>query len=286
MRERKATLGLAPILPGLVLVLVIVWALAAVLMLTGTLINAREIDDTLPLINAQTTPIDKDLDNVKLAAETNRIAARIRKRAAPLSKQADQIITEARSIDGKVVTILQTAGAINQTAKSINGTVGSINDKVSAINGSVVSINDTVGSIQSNVLTINRTVDQIGGRVTAINARVGSVFSGVGPVNANDDTSIKASVTRILGTFKTLEPETRSIDTGVAAINRRARGGIDGVRDLKSDFGPIFTIVGRGLAGPGTLHSVEGPGTIHGHANSIDCAPLINAGGPTEHCND
>ena len=44
MRERKATLGLAPILPGLVLVVIIVWALAAVLMLTGTLVNAREID--------------------------------------------------------------------------------------------------------------------------------------------------------------------------------------------------------------------------------------------------
>ncbi|HEV2769771.1 MAG TPA: hypothetical protein VGV40_06250, partial [Solirubrobacteraceae bacterium] len=64
-RERSATLGMAPALPGIVLVVVIVWALAAVLMLTTTLINAREIDDTIPLITNQTSPIDKDTDDIK-----------------------------------------------------------------------------------------------------------------------------------------------------------------------------------------------------------------------------
>jgi len=283
MRERKATLGLAPILPGLVLVLVIVWALAAVLMLTGTLVNAREIDQTIPLINNQVSPIDKNTENIKLAGETNRIAARIRERAKPLVGKTDQIITEAKSIDGKVATILGTAQSINETAKSINPTVREINGKVSTINGNVVTINDTVGSIQGNVLEINRTVDTIGTRVTTINARVRSVFAGVGPVNANDPTSIKASVDRILGTFTDLDPETKSIDTGVAAINRRADSGIDGVRGLKNDLFPVSVIVGSG--DPAAGHNTEGPGTIHGHANSIDCAPLINILGPTEFCN-
>ncbi len=282
MRERSVTLGLAPLLPGLVLVLIIVWALAAVLMLTGTLINAREIEDTIPLINNQVSPIDKDLDNVKLAAETNRIAVRIDKTAKPLSAQAGRIITEARSIDTSVEKILGSAVAINQTAKSINGSVRSINQKVSTINGSVVSINDTVDSIQGNVLTINRTVDSIGGNVTSINARVRSVFNRVGPVGATDATSIKASVQRILGTFTALDPETKSIDSGVAAINRRAKRAIGGVKSLKLDFAPISTFVGSGALG---AHSTEGPGTIHGHANSIDCAPLINeVAGPTAYC--
>jgi methyl-accepting chemotaxis protein len=289
MRERSATLGLAPILPGIVLVVVIVWALAAVLMLTATLVNAREIDDTLPLINKQVSPIDKDLDNVKLAAETNRIAARIRKRAAPLSAQADRILTEAGNIDKSAAEILKTAGAINETAgsinataKAINGTAGSINDKVSSINANAVSINDTVGSIQGNAFAINRKAGSILGKATTINARVDSVFRRVGPPGARDS-SIKAAVGRITRKFRLLSPETKAIDSGVAAINRRAIRGIRGVGSLKSDFGPISVLVGTGALGAAG-NSTEGPGTIHGHANSIDCSALINFAGPTEYC--
>ncbi len=280
MRERGPTLGLAPILPGLVLVLVIVWALAAVLMLTGTLVNAREIDDTIPLIQNQVSPIDSNLDNVKLAAETARISGEIRKSAAPLSDQAGRIIVVATNIDRNVASILETATAINQTAKAINGNVRSINGKVRAINGNAVSINDTVGSILGNALEINRSVDSIGVRVTSINATVGSIFGRVGPVGARNG-SIKASVGRILGTFRRLHPETKSIDSGVAAINRRARGAIAGVAALKSDFGPIAVLVGLGST---DAHNTEGPGNIHGHANSIDCSPLITSVGPTGYC--
>ena len=280
MRERGPTLGLAPILPGIVLVLVIVWALAAVLMLTGTLINAREIDDTLPLINNQVGPIDRNLDNIKLAAETARISGEIRKSAAPLSDQAGRIIVQATNIDRNAAAILETATAINQTAKSINGTVGSINGKVRAINGNAVSINDTVGSILGKALTVNRTVDSIDARVTSINATVGSIFSRVGPVGATDR-SIKASVGRINRKFRVLAPETRSIDSGVAAINRRGTAGIKGVGALKSDFGPISVFVGLGDP---RSHSTAGPGNIHGHANSIDCSPLISSVGPTGYC--
>lgn len=283
MRERRPTLGLAPILPGIVLVVVIVWALAAVLMLTGTLVNAREIDDTLPLINKEVKPIDQDLDNVKLAEETARISGRIRVAAEPLVGQTDRIITVARNIDGRVVNILQTAQAINQTAKSINGKVKSINSTVSSINGNVVSINDTVSSILGNALTINRTVDSIGSRVTTINARVGSVFGRVGPPGARDR-SIKGRVASILRTFRTLEPLTRSIDSGVAGINRRASSGVEGVASLKSDFAPIRVQVGPGALGSAG-HSTAGPGAIHGHANSIDCSDLINLVGRTQYCN-
>lgn len=282
MSERRPTLGLAPLLPGIVLVLVIVWALAAVLMLTGTLVNAREIDDTVPLINNQVSPIDKDLDSVKLAAKTAQISGRIRVAAKPLVGQTDRIIEEARSIDGSVVRILETAGAINGNARSINGRVRSINGTVRAINGNAVSINDTVNSILANALSINRSVDSIDPRVTSINARVGSIFNRVGPVGARDR-SIKGSVGRILASFRGIEPETRMIDSGVAAINRRASRAVVGVRSLKSDFAPVLVRVGSGLLGAAG-HSTAGDGAIHGHANSIDCAPLINSGGPTQYC--
>jgi methyl-accepting chemotaxis protein len=283
MRERSATLGLAASLPGIVLVVVIVWALAAVLMLTGTLVNAREIDNTLPLIKAQVLPIDEDLDNVKLAEETARLTERIRVAAAPLSDQADRIIVEARKIDRNAASILVTARAINGTAKTINGNVLAINDTVGAINSNVVSINQTVNSIGGSVFSINGRVSRVGGNVATINRRVTRVVGAVGPAGATDGGSIKASVDSILGTFEALDPVTRSIDTGVAAINGRADVGIDLSDQLKGDFTPIRTLVGPGLLGPAG-HRTDGLGAIHGHANSIDCSALLNLTGPTQYC--
>ncbi len=283
MRERSVTLGLAPLLPGIVLVVVIVWALAAVLMLTGTLVNAREIEKTLPLIKAQVFPIDEELDNVKLAEETARLTEKIREAAAPLSDQADRIIVEAKEIDRNAASILVTARSINETANTINGNVLAINDTVSAINSNVVSINGTVDSIGGSVFQINDRVSTVGGNVASINSRVGSVLAAVGTTNAGDDGSIAATVDSILATFRTLEPETRSIDVGVAAINRRADAGIGSVGLIQGDLASVSTLVGR-VPGDPALHSTDGPGTIHGHANSIDCAPLINVLGPTQYC--
>lgn len=290
MRERSTTLGLAPALPGIVLVVVIVWALAAVLMLTGTLMNAREIDRALPLINSQVLPIDEDLDNVKLAEETAGLTEKIREAAAPLSDQADRIIAEAGKIDRNAASILVTARAINDTANTINGNVLSINDTVSAINSNVVSIHGTVDSIGGSVFSINRRVSSIGGSVGSINRRVASVLGAVGASNASGDGSIRASVDSILATFVALEPVTRSIngevgelgtDDGVAAINGRADLAIRGAGLIKRDLASVHEWVG-----PGTTegHSTAGKGTIHGHANSIDCAPLINSQGPTTYC--
>ena len=268
---RAATLGLSTMLPGLVLVIVIFWALAAVLMLTGTLINAREIDETVDVINVQVAAsdgIDQDLDNVKLAARTNRLAARIRRRAAPLTGQADQVIRAASSIDRKVDSILSTAQTINETAGSINTTVRSIGGNVSSIGSTVVSIHGTVNGIGADVFSIGRT------------AR--SILQRVGPENATDPTSINASVARILSDLTRVNTEVRQIDRGVAAINLRGDRAIQGARGIKGDFEGILTQVGLGSP---TGHTAAGKGTIHGHANSIDCAPLINLLGATQYCN-
>ena len=267
VRGRGATLGLATMLPGLVLVIIIFWALAAVLMLTGTLINAREIDNTVDVINEQvseTGGVDKDLDNVKELVQTEKSVERIRDAADPLTGQADQVISAAGAINKNAKSILGTAGAINSTAKSINSTVRSINGSVNSIGASVVQINQRVNSIGANVFSIN--------------AKGKSILAAVGPPGATDSTSIKASVSRILRTFVTLEPVTRSIDngragaplgiSGVAAINRRADLAINLAKGIHSD-----------------LDTVEGAVTkIDAHANSIDCAPLVNIAGPTQSC--
>lgn len=270
VRGRGATMGLATMLPGLVLVILIFWALAAVLMLTGTLINAREIDDTVDVINTQVSPIDEELNNVKVLEEVTRSTVKIDASAKPLSGQADEIIGAAGRIDKNVKSILGTAGSINKTAKSINGTVKSINGSVNSIGGSVVSINGTVNSI--------------GGSVGSINRLVGSILTFVGPPNATDATSIKASVGRILGHLRDIDSDTKSIEPGVAAINGRADKGIVTVRGIERDLNGVLANVGFGLAGGGPDHGTAGNAGIHGHTNSIDCAPLVNIAGATSYC--
>lgn len=263
VRGRGATLGLATMLPGVMLVIVIFWALAAVLMLTGTLINAREIKDTVDVINTQvssTNGIDKDLDNVRQLVKTRKTVAEIRDAAQPLTGQADQIIGAASSINRRAKSILSTAGSINSTARSINSTVRSIGSSVNSIGGTVVQINQRVNTIGASVFSIH--------------GRVRSIFTAVGPPGATDPTSIKASVTRILSQLRRLDPVVHSIDNGgstggAAAINRRADRAIEGARGIHGDLSTVNADVGR----------------INAHANSIDCATLLNIIGHTQSCN-
>lgn len=289
--SQRATLGLAPWMPGIFLIIIVFWALAAVMMLTGTLINAREIDDDVKVINNQVLPIDRELDNVKLAGETAKISARILTAAKPLSGQLTQVNEAAKSINGRARDILDTAGSINRTAKTINSTARSINATVASINGTVVSINSqvvsiggTVGSIGRSVASIHGTVRSINRNVTTIRSTVRSIFQKVGPVNAGGGNSINASVARIEGTLATLTPVTRSIDSGVAAINGRADRGIGGAAGLHSDLSAVSAQVGLGIVNGAPDHGSPTRSQIHGHANSIDCAPLVNLAGPTQYC--
>jgi methyl-accepting chemotaxis protein len=253
---------------GLVLVIVIAWALAAVLMLTGTLINAREIDDQVKVINTQVTPIDKDLNNVALLKRTTQLTIRIRKAAKPLSGQLDQVIGAARQIDRSAKSILNTAGDINQTAKTIHGTVFDINDTAR-------SINAVVTSIHGNVSSINGSVNSIHGRVVAINS---TVAAGPNSINGLVRT-IQGSIRRILTTAHTID--NGGSTGGVAGINRRADAGISTVAGIRTDLANVLTQVGRTGAGG---HGSGGNATIHGHANSIDCSRVINLLGPTAFC--
>jgi len=249
---QRASLGLAPALPGIVLVIVIAWALAAVLMLTGTLINAREIKDDVTVINNQVSPIDKDLQSVALAAETVKISARINAAAQPLTGQATQILQAARRIDASARSILTTAGQINQTARQINGTVTQINGTVVSINGKVAAIGGSVGSISGKV-------GSIGSRVASIRAKVGSRGTSSDSISAN-------VIRRIQPTFLALDPVVTAIDhadptRGVQGINER----LD-VLISSSNAAGIKTDLDKVLAGVGEIDK---------HANSINCGGLL-----------
>ena len=196
-----------------------------------------------------------------------------------MRRDVADILDAAEPLSGQANQILSAAGAINKSARSILGTAGSINSTANSINGTVGSINQSVGSIGSSVVQINQRVSSIGGNVSSINRLARSIFASVGPRGASDPTSIKASVNRILGELRALDPVTRSIDngkgappltvSGVSMINRRGDLAIGQARLIKGDFGNVLNNVTE----------------IDKHANSIDCARLLNIIGRTQSCN-
>lgn len=171
---------------GVNLVLVLAFALFAVIQLTRTTVAADQIDDRVKKIRGEVGLVDEELTNVPQLDQTSGTAAEIDKATRNLSALANDIVTSARSID------------------------------------------TTVSSILSNATSINATVGSIGGSVGAI------------------------------------QPTVRSIDAGVAAINARVARIRGSVAGIKADTGNVLADVGPG----------HGP-TIHGHANAIDCNPLL-----------
>ena len=244
LRILKGERGLAPA----ILILVIVWALAAVLMLTGTLVAAGQIDDSVAIIKPEVSDIGTDTEAIALAAKTARISLEIRKSAAPLTGELDDTLAAARGIDTTAKSILRKAGTINSTVMDING--------------NVKTIGTTVGSIGSNVSAIGGTVQAIGRNASSINASARSINASAQSVNSNVK-SIDRRATLILSTVK-------SIDPAVSGINNRAVV-IQGVaRDLGGDLAQVQKLVGR---------TNGDSNTIINHANSIDCSNLLNLSG-------
>jgi len=244
----SGTRGLAPA----VLVLIVVWALAAVLMLTGTLVAASQIDDSVAIITPEVNDIGTDTAMITLAARTARISGDIREAAQPLTGQLSDTLAAAKDIDRVAKTILRTATTINATATTING--------------NVTPINTTVNGIGSSASAINASVLAIGGNARSINASARSINAATDSINASAK-GIRGNLTSVLADVNQIEPE-------VAGINRRAED-IQGIgRRIGGDLSTVLGLVG------GT-----GPNTINGHANSIDCSRLLNLLGRTDACN-
>lgn len=163
-------------LAGIVLVLVVAWALLAVFMLTRTLNAAQQIDTRVGFITHYVSPIDADLDAVKLLEETSASAAGILEAAEPLSGQLAQVQDAAQGINTSVTQILDTAGSINQTVKSINSTVDSINATVESINGNVTSIHSDIAQVERRAPPTLATVRSIDRGVAAINNRAAVII--------------------------------------------------------------------------------------------------------------
>jgi methyl-accepting chemotaxis protein len=260
-------------LGGLLIVIIAVWAGAAVFMLAGTLRAADRIDDRVGSIRTDVVAADENLDNVKLAARTSRIAAKIDVSAKPLSGQFTQIIAAAGSIDRNAGSILETAGSINRTAGSINTNVRSIGGRVVSIEGNARSIDSRVSSIGSSVGSIGANADSINRRVRGIDSNASSIERRVGLIDRNARSingrvgsilqtagSIGGRVVNINSAAGPILPTVESIDVGAAGINRRAERVTEIVENkIKDDTGKIFEEVDE----------------VHQNANSIDCSAAI-----------
>ncbi|MBW3561736.1 MAG: hypothetical protein KY437_04490 [Actinobacteria bacterium] len=221
-------------LASVALVIVIAWALAAVLMLTGTLVAAQQIDGQVTVITNNVSEIDEDLDAIRLARRTNELAAGILTQVQPLDGQLDEVVASVDSIDGHVSSILTTAGSINGTARAINGTVGSIEGNVRAINRTVSDIHATFVGILDVVRSIN--------------------CGGVG----------RGGIQSLAAQREVCGPN------GIPGINNRLDAVIATAQAIRQDTSDILsqvTIDGSDI----DQHGGPSDARIHGHANSIDC---------------
>ncbi|MEW6475232.1 MAG: hypothetical protein AB1679_23495 [Actinomycetota bacterium] len=239
-----ARLGLGPA----IFIFVALWAVVALVCLTGTLIRAKQIDKKVAFITHNVSDIDTDTNAVELVQETRKIAKDILAAAEPLPGQLEQIAGSAGGID-------QSASGIVGSVSSIDTSVDSIGERATSINQTAHSINEKATSIDGKAKSINTAVDTIGGHVGEING----------------------SAKGILGNFSAILEVARSIDGRLVATNEKAQGILAIAQSIRSDIGNILEIIGQD-------RKAKGGNTVLGHANSIDCSPLVNrpVGTPAE----
>jgi methyl-accepting chemotaxis protein len=224
----------------IVLIILIAWALLSVLFLTGTLLAARSIDRSVAVIKPNVIQIEHEGRFIGEAKKIADATVKIRAAAAPLTGHLARTLTTAQK-------------GIDPRLKRVLGKVG--------------NINETAGSINTTVLQIGTTVNQIFGSASSINTTVLGIGRSVGSINQSTKT-INASARNILGSGGGILSRVNSIDRAVATIVGQANTILDVAPAIGTDLNSTLKLVGR--AGPGG-HS----GTIHGHANAIDCSPLL-----------
>jgi methyl-accepting chemotaxis protein len=220
-----------------VLVVLIAWALLSVLFLTGTLLAARSIDRSVAVIKPEVIQIGDEAQFIRQAKTIADATVKIRTAAEPLSGHLARTLTTAqKGIDPKLKSILGKVGQINETAGSINTTVLQIGTTVNGILTSASAINTSVNSIGSSVNSIDR-----------------------------DTKSINNSARNILSSAGGILSRVNSIDRAVATIVGQANTILDVAPAIGKDLNTV-----RGLVGTGNQSA-----TIRGHANSIDCKPIL-----------
>jgi hypothetical protein len=183
-------------LVGVVLTIVIVFALIAVVELTRTLEAAQQIDSTVVGIKGSVNSIGGHLntgcntatnagctsDALPVLNGTIDLVKQIDAAAKPLTGEAAQIITAATSIDATGKTILASASSINGTVHSIGSLVGSIGGSVNSINASLSAVNADVTVIKAGLIRANGQADTIASFVNGIKADTATINGQAGGI--------------------------------------------------------------------------------------------------------
>ena len=127
----------SPTLPAIMLVIVILWALTAVIFLTGILATANRIESRVHVINTALTPTARKLNTLPVLND--------------VASNANQIRDAAANLSPTIGRIADSAGSIDNSLKSVNNTVPSINKSAKQINASVLDIYRSASSIASTL---------------------------------------------------------------------------------------------------------------------------------------
>ena len=134
---------------GIALIIVIAWALSAVLVLTRTLVAAQEINNKVTDITSKLAGAKGDTSYVAQLNQTENTANQILSAAAPLTGQLEIVKGTAAHIQQQVDGITPPVQTINSTVHVIHDQVGQILAVVNAGPNSIAGILATIKSSQS-----------------------------------------------------------------------------------------------------------------------------------------
>jgi hypothetical protein len=159
------------------LVLVIAFALYAVIQLSRTTLAVKQIKNRVETITTEVGP-GSNVSRLDETAILNTVADR-----------AEQILAAARPLSGQANEILVTAQSIDRTVSSIQSTANSINGVVKDINGRARTLAPVVEQIRGRPGTIDNPGPGTG--TTAINIRVDNALRNVSGIAADLDTVLR-----------------------------------------------------------------------------------------------
>jgi hypothetical protein len=212
------------------LVIVILWALVAVIFLTGILAAANRIESRVGQINSSLTPINNKLNTVPILTNVSNTANQIREAAANLSPTIGRIADSASSIDASLKQVGDTVGPINKSAKQINASVLEINRSVQTIGPNLVTIRGLTGTINASVHSIDgelagtlNDVYDIRGRVALVTGQADDILRTARHIHG-DSSSISAIV-GVAGIPRTVNGNAHGIETSPLLL-RSANAGV------------------------------------------------------------
>ena len=153
------------------LVLVIAFALYAVIQLSRTTLAVKQIKNRVQTITTEVGP-GSNVSRLDETAILNTVADR-----------AEQILAAARPLTGQANDVLVAAQSIDNTVSSIQGTAGDINGVVKDINGRLRALAPVVDQIRGRPGTIDNPGPGTG--TTGINIRVDNALRNVQGIGAD-----------------------------------------------------------------------------------------------------